>query len=270
MSLKINGSSQAALSATFVPLARDAGDGVASATKRMRWTDQPSSPGSTFMIEHYGDGSGDTSLGNQTYGIDLHNNTGARSAVVIHQYSNMTPAVWIDNTDTQPALRIHNTANASRNPGRDGTGAFLELQDHGTTTCSWSKDHVLTLGAKTFTLLNNNSGQKVLSLQTAGNLTALEIVKTGSTTGDVVTIENRGTAASLRIKNATVNTFQVSNAGAINTLAGVVVSILAGTGTPEGAYTAPVGSMYLRTDGGAGTSHYVKESGAGNTGWVAK
>ena len=43
-----------------------------------------------------------------------------------------------------------------------------------------------------------------------------------------------------------------------------------GTGTPEGAVTAPVGSMFTRTDGGAGATLYVKESGAGNTGWVAK
>lgn len=46
--------------------------------------------------------------------------------------------------------------------------------------------------------------------------------------------------------------------------------IFSGTGTPEGAVTAPVGSMYLRDDGGAGTTLYIKESGAGNTGWVAK
>lgn len=43
-----------------------------------------------------------------------------------------------------------------------------------------------------------------------------------------------------------------------------------GTGTPEGAVTAPVGSLFTRTDGGASTTLYVKESGAGNTGWVAK
>jgi len=43
-----------------------------------------------------------------------------------------------------------------------------------------------------------------------------------------------------------------------------------GTGSPEGVYSAPVGSFYSRTDGGAGTSFYVKESGTGNTGWVAK
>ena len=43
-----------------------------------------------------------------------------------------------------------------------------------------------------------------------------------------------------------------------------------GAGTPEGVVTAPVGSLFTRTDGGANTTLYVKESGAGNTGWVAK
>ncbi|NBW09755.1 MAG: hypothetical protein EBR82_17200 [Caulobacteraceae bacterium] len=43
-----------------------------------------------------------------------------------------------------------------------------------------------------------------------------------------------------------------------------------GTGTPEGAVTAPVGTLFLRTDGGAGTTLYVKETGSGNTGWAAK
>jgi hypothetical protein len=40
--------------------------------------------------------------------------------------------------------------------------------------------------------------------------------------------------------------------------------------SPEGVYAAPVGSIFSRTNGGAGTSFYVKESGTGNTGWVAK
>jgi hypothetical protein len=43
-----------------------------------------------------------------------------------------------------------------------------------------------------------------------------------------------------------------------------------GLGSPEGVLAAGVGSIYSRTDGGAGTSFYVKESGTGNTGWVAK
>ncbi|OYN80411.1 hypothetical protein [Mycolicibacterium sphagni] len=47
-------------------------------------------------------------------------------------------------------------------------------------------------------------------------------------------------------------------------------TISAGTGSPEGVKTATVGSQYMRTDGGAGTTFYVKESGSGSTGWVAK
>ena len=43
-----------------------------------------------------------------------------------------------------------------------------------------------------------------------------------------------------------------------------------GAGSPEGVVTAPVGSMFTRTDGGANTTLYVKESGVGNTGWIAK
>lgn len=48
------------------------------------------------------------------------------------------------------------------------------------------------------------------------------------------------------------------------------VTISTGSGTPEGVVTAPVGSLFLRTNGGAATTLYVKESGAGNTGWIAK
>lgn len=43
-----------------------------------------------------------------------------------------------------------------------------------------------------------------------------------------------------------------------------------GSGTPEGAIAADVGSTFRRSDGGAGTSFYVKETGTGNTGWVGK
>ena len=48
------------------------------------------------------------------------------------------------------------------------------------------------------------------------------------------------------------------------------VGIFTGTGDPEGAVTASIGSTFHRTDGGASTTLYVKESGTGNTGWVAK
>lgn len=48
------------------------------------------------------------------------------------------------------------------------------------------------------------------------------------------------------------------------------VSILSGSGTPEAAVAAPVGSLFLRTDGSTSTTLYVKTTGTGNTGWTAK
>lgn len=45
---------------------------------------------------------------------------------------------------------------------------------------------------------------------------------------------------------------------------------LQGTSTPEAAVTAPVGSTFRQTDGTQGNVFWVKESGAGNTGWVSR
>lgn len=53
--------------------------------------------------------------------------------------------------------------------------------------------------------------------------------------------------------------------------AGTTVCDFVGSGSPEGAVTASVGSTYRRTDGGANTTFYVKESGTStNTGWQPK
>lgn len=53
-------------------------------------------------------------------------------------------------------------------------------------------------------------------------------------------------------------------------VAHTTMAILHGTGTPEAVVSAPVGTVFLRDDGGAATVLYIKESGTGNTGWVAK
>jgi len=47
------------------------------------------------------------------------------------------------------------------------------------------------------------------------------------------------------------------------------VQVFSGSGSPEGGTTAAVGSIYLRSNGAGGSSFYVKETGAGNTGWAA-
>lgn len=46
--------------------------------------------------------------------------------------------------------------------------------------------------------------------------------------------------------------------------------IKSGVGTPEGSVVGVVGNLYLRSDGGANTTLYVKESGnVTDTGWAA-
>jgi hypothetical protein len=64
--------------------------------------------------------------------------------------------------------------------------------------------------------------------------------------------------------------FRFATTSAPTTIDATGVSWQQGSGSPEGAVTAPVGSLYSRTDGGAGTAFYVKESGSGNVGWVGK
>jgi hypothetical protein len=53
-------------------------------------------------------------------------------------------------------------------------------------------------------------------------------------------------------------------------VSGLTDRIKRGKGSPEGVVKAPVGTLYLREDGGPGTTLYVKESGASAFGWVAK
>jgi len=58
--------------------------------------------------------------------------------------------------------------------------------------------------------------------------------------------------------------------GIFTRLGGGTMQVSRDSGTPEGNVTGSTGAIFMRTDGGAGTSFYIKESGTGNTGWVAK
>ena len=56
-------------------------------------------------------------------------------------------------------------------------------------------------------------------------------------------------------------------AEAVNGIQGLIIS---GIGAPDGAIAAAVGTIYLRTDGGVGSTLYVKEAGDDANGWAAK
>lgn len=96
------------------------------------------------------------------------------------------------------------------------------------------------------------------------------------TNGPVATVHVIGNGAQANLVQAgttsTDNLFNVSTNGYVTAQKYLVVTmqVVSGAGSPESAVTAPAGSIYLRNNGGAGTTFYVKESGSGNTGWVAK
>ncbi len=64
-----------------------------------------------------------------------------------------------------------------------------------------------------------------------------------------------------------------SEQGSTENFEAIVATIFKGRGTPENRVGAPVGAIYLREDGGKGTTFYVKEkaiSPTDTTGWAAK
>lgn len=80
-----------------------------------------------------------------------------------------------------------------------------------------------------------------------------------------ITVESIGTAEGLTNLNNMLRILFDNVAGDTET-----VRIYKDYGSPENAIAAGIGSLYLRLDGGASTTLYVKESGTGDTGWVSK
>jgi trimeric autotransporter adhesin len=80
----------------------------------------------------------------------------------------------------------------------------------------------------------------------------------GAASGSSLTVSGDITAANFI---STAQTYFIN--------AGGTIFWKAGTGSPEGVVTAGAGSVWSRTDGSTNTSLYRKESGVGNTGWVA-
>jgi hypothetical protein len=121
------------------------------------------------------------------------------------------------------------------------------LKDGGWTSLSWIRSTYLGDG---YTNLSNmqfgGSGSTRMTLDENGNLGI-------GTTEPSERLDVSGSikaSTSLKVGSAT---------------------IYSGTGSPNSVVTGNVGDLYLRTDGAAGTSMYVKESGTGtNTGWVGK
>lgn len=110
-------------------------------------------------------------------------------------------------------------------------------------------------------------GIAVDTAASGGIIEGNNILDGGATNKPLYGINLTGSVVNYRIgpNNAYGTTRAVNNASPTTTLTGVLI-----TGTPEAVITGAVGSTVTRTDGGALTTFYVKESGTGNTGWIAK
>ncbi len=54
-----------------------------------------------------------------------------------------------------------------------------------------------------------------------------------------------------------------------NLLSATPGNFLQGVASPEGVVTAPIGTLFVDTTGGAGITLWIKDTGAGNTGWAS-
>ncbi|WP_107341608.1 hypothetical protein [Agrobacterium pusense] len=99
---------------------------------------------------------------------------------------------------------------------------------------------------------NSNTNRLIIKTRDAGG------------TSNAVLVRNSADTSVCSINDQGVGFFAGGLQIATNTL-----KIINGAGSPEGTVTAAIGSIYMNTNGGSGTTLYAKRSGVGNTGWSA-
>jgi hypothetical protein len=190
-------------------------------------------------------------------GILAQRNGTAAQAFRVYNSTDATPATNFDRASfgfTSNVLRI----------GTEHGGTYTTARPIDFVTGGVVRMSIAATGGVTVTGPINTTS--VSAIQAGGNV----IVGTGGSGRGV--IFGGGTKSAifgdtdgvLLLTNNAGTSFTRLEFGAAN------LGISRGTGSPEGVVTALVGSLYIRTDGGAATTLYVKESGTGNTGWVAK
>lgn len=144
--------------------------------------------------------------------------------------------------------------NAAAGTFNGDVSSTVNFKDSATGSIYWDTRSVMRSPSDgVITLYNNSTG-------------SFDRLQFGGTTSSFPTLKRNG--VTLETKLADDSAYTTHTALSFKQSTGPVWS--SGSGSPEGVVTGVVGSLYSRTDGGAATTLYVKESGAGNTGWVAK
>ena len=227
--------------------------------------------------------------------LSLTNNTGGTVSTTIEVFTGLTvngmavvttgvttPTI-LGGTGTTSSITIQ----AKSGTGTTGNGIIFKVGNNGATTAaSVSNAGAWDFGSGSLTSTGSISGFNIL---------ASGIVRAGATNNiswNARSIMNSPSDGQITFSNSAGSSFTRLNLG-LNTSSAPAIAVSGtginirladdsaftglqslyhrfGSGSPEGVITAPIGCLYSRTDGGAGSSLYVKESGTGNTGWVAK
>jgi hypothetical protein len=181
----------------------------------------------------------------------------------------------VDLARTAPFVRLDSSTAALGSVNNTSTGNFFQIGGALTSTVTSGTNAWLAIlpiynqasgtAANTDLLINRTqtavgSGTQLLIDAQVGGVSRFSVRNDGVVSG--VRYDASNTSGGFRYTGG------AGNAAIIDSTSGA--SIRWGAGSPEGVVTAPVSSVFVRTDGGAVTTLYIKESGAGNTGWVAK
>jgi hypothetical protein len=164
------------------------------------------------------------------------------------EFENNTSPCDVDIVNTDYAAQAYNTSIDSCTMGGFVTTAHIRIRRTGVTQKPYYN-----------TIKNINvGGSNLVEITSGRSTTIINCAGVVTDSGGEFTVQIAGSQllpeAGIKVVGAYINTALWTS----------------GNGTPEGAVTAVVGSLYTRLNGGAVTTLYVKESGTGNTGWVAK
>lgn len=175
---------------------------------------------------------------------------------------------WNNSGTTFTGLRFNvtNTASASGS-------LLMDLQEGGISYATIKKDGSLTLGPSGSSPTLSLGSSASFNASSLGFGAAAYISWSGRTTiyapaANRLRILQNDETAGAQVEMGT----GIATNGFVTSLGGYTnkgIAWLVGTGSPEGAVVAPIGSIYSRSDGGTDTALLRKETGTGNTGWVA-
>lgn len=185
---------------------------------------------------------------------DVAANSGSNESIVIH------PGNGNSFSDTVGAIVLFNTI------GFSITGGVLRnMQGRTVLTELSSNGKIADVTQIDFCLATTTAGIAVQNSCNNVSVTAPVSVRITST-GVMPDVTISGSCNNVDCIDPVSNT---TNVPVFHQATGGIAK-LRGTGTPEGVITARIGSQFMRTDGGATTTLYIKTSGTGNTGWTAK